>query len=101
MDDMQMRIHVLERGQAVQDEQIAQLEKTDQRYASFAKWALPIALTLLSGALTFQASETRALTNEVRSLVSITARIEERLNSTDRRVERIEARLETPAIMSE
>lgn len=107
MDDLSVRLQTLERGHAVHEEKIGQLKRTDERYATFLKWATPIALTLLSGALTFQANETRALTHEVRSLVTITARMEEWRHSTDewrgsleRRLERIEGR-HGPVIMSE
>lgn len=97
MDALSMRLQTLERGHAVHGERIDQLERTDQRFGNLAKWALPIVLSLHLALNGYLASEIRAL----RPLVEIAARMEERLSATDRRVERIEARLETPAIMSE
>ena len=90
MDDLHIRIQVLERGHDVHTERIDQLEAADQRFGSLVKWSLPLAVTVFCALLAFWAAEVRSLSREVRVLVGIAARIDERLNNTERRVNRIE-----------
>jgi hypothetical protein len=82
-DDITTRVHALERGQAVHAAEILELRATDARFGALTKWALPLLLSLHLGANGWLAAE-------VRSLVALVSRIEERLSATDRRVETIE-----------
>lgn len=92
MDDIiATRLHALERGQAIHAVELEQLRDTDARIGSLTKWALPILLSLHLAAHGW-------IANEVRALVSIVSRIEERMSATDQRVKRIEQILPSPPL---